>query len=69
MKCLDKASSTVVGGMEAFFYWWGSFVAKRPGQVILASLLLSALSAIGLLNFKMEHKANMLWIPLTLPII
>jgi hypothetical protein len=49
--------------METFFNWWGCFVAERPGQVILASLALSALSAIGLLNFKMEHKANMLWIP------
>ena len=34
------------------FFRWGSFVARRPGQVILASLALSALSAIGLLNFK-----------------
>jgi len=63
MKCLGKASSVVVGTMETFFNWWGSFVAERPAQVILASLALSALSAIGLLNFKMEHKANMLWIP------
>ena len=47
-----KNISILLWNTKIFFFRWGSFVARRPGQVILASLALSALSAIGLLNFK-----------------
>jgi len=42
---------------------WGHFVSVHPYLVISLSLLITAISSLGFLSFKMEHKANQLWIP------
>merc|ERR1712226_303915 len=63
----DRASVLVIGTLERFFYWWGKLVTRRPYPVILVCLLLTALASLGFLNFRMEHHANLLWIPLASP--
>lgn len=62
---MDKASVLVIGSLERFFYWWGKFVTKHPYPVILSCLLFTAVSSLGFLRFRMEHKASLLWIPPT----
>jgi len=65
MAILNKASRLVITSLERFFEWWGKYVSKHPYLVILICAFLTALSGLGFLNFRMEHKANMLWIPET----
>jgi len=67
MGVMDRASLLVIGSLERFFYWWGKFVTRHPYPVILTCLLLTAISSLGFLNFRMEHHANLLWIPLASP--
>jgi len=64
---MDTASQLVIGSLERFFLWWGKLVTRRPYPVILACLLLTAIASLGFLNFRMEHHANLLWIPLASP--
>lgn len=49
--------------LENFFYWWGCKVARNPYKVVLASLLMVGLCALGLLNFKSEADAWKLYLP------
>jgi len=67
MAPMDSASRLVIGSLERLFLWWGKLVTRRPYPVILASLLLTAIASLGFLNFRMEHHANLLWIPLASP--
>lgn len=62
MAFLQKASNLVTDSMEQLFYRWGRFVAHHPYPVIATTILITALSSIGFLNFRMEHQANLLWI-------
>jgi len=64
---MDTASRLVIGSLERLFLWWGKLVTRRPYPVILACLLITALASLGFLNFRMEHHANLLWIPLASP--
>ena len=41
----------------------GKFVALHPYQVILSCLIATACCSLGLLKFREETKANLLWIP------
>ena len=50
-KRMQTISRKVNGFYETFFYWWGCTVATNPYKVILATLLLTGLCSIGLLNF------------------
>jgi len=63
MKVLQKASSFIIGGLERIFYRWGRFVSLHPYPVIIVSILFTVLSGLGFLNFRQEHRANLLWIP------
>jgi len=62
MAFLQQASNLVTHSMEQIFYRWGRFVAHHPLPVIASCLVVTALSSIGFLNFRMEHQANLLWI-------
>jgi len=64
---LKKASHIVIDSLERFFLWWGKFVAIHPYPVICTCLIITALSSIGFLKFRMEHHANLLWIPADSP--
>ena len=48
---------------ERFFYWWGCAVASNPYKVILATLLLTGLCSLGLLNFTSEADGWKIWLP------
>ena len=49
--------------MEAFFYFYGKSIASRPYSFISFSILLTCLSALGLLNFHQESAGVRLWMP------
>merc|ERR1711892_1406909 len=49
--------------LETFFYWYGCKVAKYPLIFISITLMIPALSCIGLLKFKTENNPYKLWIP------
>jgi len=59
---LQKASNLVTHNLEKAFFWWGQFVSRRPYPVICSCLVITAISSLGFLNFRMEHEANRLWI-------
>jgi len=63
MPVINKTNSCIIGGLENFFSWWGRFVSLHPYPVILTSMLITVISSIGFLHFRMEHRANYLWIP------
>eukprot|EP00090_Calanus_glacialis_P027719 TRINITY_DN4393_c0_g1_i1.p1 TRINITY_DN4393_c0_g1~~TRINITY_DN4393_c0_g1_i1.p1 ORF type:complete len:1001 (-),score=160.99 TRINITY_DN4393_c0_g1_i1:89-3091(-) len=63
MVVLKKASHIVIDSLERFFLWWGKFVAIHPYPVICTCIIITALSSLGFLRFRMEHHANLLWIP------
>eukprot|EP00088_Acartia_fossae_P041082 TRINITY_DN4294_c0_g1_i7.p1 TRINITY_DN4294_c0_g1~~TRINITY_DN4294_c0_g1_i7.p1 ORF type:complete len:1080 (-),score=273.26 TRINITY_DN4294_c0_g1_i7:86-3325(-) len=63
MVSLKSASGFLIGLLEKVFYRWGVFTSKHPYPVILVSLLVTALCAIGFVNFRQEHQADKLWIP------
>jgi len=67
MAPMDTASRLIIGSLERLFLWWGKLVTRRPYPVILVCLLLTAIASLGFLNFRMEHHANLLWIPLASP--
>jgi len=49
--------------LERFFNWYGCKVGKYPLTFICITLLIPALSSIGLLKFKTENNPYKLWIP------
>jgi len=59
---LQKASNLVTHNLEKGFFWWGHFVSRHPYPVICTCLVITAISSVGFLNFRMEHEANLLWI-------
>jgi len=61
----EKKWSGVFSGaaLETFFEWYGRLVAKYPLTFIVITLLIPALSTIGLLKFKTENNPYKLWIP------
>jgi Niemann-Pick C1 protein len=62
MAFLQKASNLVTKSMEDAFFRWGKFVARHPYPVICTSLLITALTSVGFIKFRMEHQATLLWI-------
>ena len=62
MAILKRTSSFVVDKLEQLFYKWGCFVSKHPKSVIFGCLLITALSALGLFNLRVEARAEKLWI-------
>eukprot|EP00092_Neocalanus_flemingeri_P006120 GFUD01006591.1.p1 GENE.GFUD01006591.1~~GFUD01006591.1.p1 ORF type:complete len:999 (+),score=194.12 GFUD01006591.1:266-3262(+) len=63
MVLLKKASHIVIESLERFFLWWGKFVATHPYPVICTCIIITAVSSLGFMKFRMEHHANLLWIP------
>ena len=59
-KGLNLFSSEI---LETFFNWYGCKVGKYPLTFIFITLLIPALSYIGLLKFKTENNPYKLWIP------
>jgi hypothetical protein len=49
--------------LEIFFFRYGRAVASRPVVCIVACLVLAAAAATGLLRYRVENKANKLFIP------
>ena len=43
---------------ERFFYWWGRTVASNPWKFIAATLVMTGLGSLGLLDFKAETTAG-----------
>jgi len=64
MTFITKTNSVIIGGLESFFYRWGKLVSRHPYPVILTSAVVTVLCSLGFLVFRMEHQANLLWIPL-----
>jgi len=64
MTFITKTNSVIIGGLESFFYKWGKLVSHHPYPVILISTIVTVLCSLGFLVFRMEHQANLLWIPL-----
>ena len=48
---------------DTFFYSWGHAVASHPCKFILATLVVTALSLLGLLNFSSEADGWKIWLP------
>ena len=46
-----------------FFFSWGHAVASHPCKFIAATLALTALSLLGLLNFSSEADGWKIWLP------
>jgi len=63
MSTLKQTSSFFIGKLENAFLRWGKFVSRYPYLVILLSIIVTAICALGFLNFRIESKANLLWIP------
>merc|ERR1711892_996369 len=63
MAILKKASGFIISKLELLFFKWGRFVSLHPYPVILSSVVITALCSLGFINFRSEHKANLLWIP------
>ena len=53
----------VVQSLQRFFYWWGCTVAQNPLKVILATLLITGLSLLGMLNFSSEADGWKMYLP------
>jgi len=62
MSVLKSASKLIIGNLEKFFLWWGKVVTLHPYPVISSSILITAIASLGLLRFRQEHRASMLWI-------
>jgi predicted RND superfamily exporter protein len=62
---LRKLSSTIIGGIESFFYRLGFTIGCHPWRFILGCLGLVALSSLGVLRFHQEKDPMKLWIPRT----
>ena len=64
VKSRIKVVSGMVSGLaETFFYSWGHAVASHPCKFILATLAVTALSLLGLLNFSSEADGWKIWLP------
>lgn len=61
--CLGRVSEAVTGSLERFFYRHGKNVASHPLRYIGGCFAVTALSCVGFLNFRMEHRPEKLWIP------
>ena len=48
---------------ERFFYWWGCTVASNPWKFIAATLVITGLGSLGLLDFKAETNGWKMWLP------
>ena len=57
------AKGRVALRLEEFFYWWGCTVATHPLKVILATLVVTGLSSVGLLNFNSEMDGVKMMLP------
>ena len=53
----------VVQSLQRFFQWWGNKVALNPIKVILATLLITGLSVLGMLNFSSEADGWKVYLP------
>ena len=58
-----KGGGVIQKAIEAFFYNYGSMVAKHPWKTIGACVLLTVLLGLGLLKFTQENTGIKLWIP------
>lgn len=63
LTCIQRISYAVVNTLESLFYRYGYSVASHPGRYIVVILLLTGLSCLGFLNFKIEGRSEKLWIP------
>ena len=45
---ISKTGGRVNRCLERLFYWWGCIVASNPWKVILATLVITGLGALGL---------------------
>jgi len=63
MNLITRLSRSIIGSLELVFMRWGKFVCTYPYLVICTSAIITAICSLGLITFKMEHKANLLWIP------
>ena len=59
---LKTLNTVVIGRLESFFYRWGEFVATHPKRVIGATLAITGLCCLGLLNFDTESDGWRLWL-------
>ena len=55
--------TAIIGGIERGFQSYGETVARKPWYFILACVLLTALSGLGLFRFRAENEGIKLWIP------
>ncbi len=62
-KMIKTASTACINLFERFFNWWGQTVAKHPWKVIFATLIITGVSLIGLINFNSEADGWKLWLP------
>jgi len=63
MKLFFTPGNFIIQSLEKLFKRWGHFVSRNPYPIIVTCLVLTALGGIGWINFRLEHKANKLWIP------
>ena len=62
-KTADDAQHWKVASLfERLFYWWGCAVASHPWKVIAATLVITGLGSLGLLNFKAETNGWKMWL-------
>ena len=62
MDICERGSSQFVKLLEKGFYNWGCFVARRPWHIIAASLFLTVICSIGLINLRFLADFSELWV-------
>ena len=65
MRQLKSCQKKLIKFIEHLFYHWGKIVATYPWTVIIVTTLLTAFCCLGFLLFRIQYRADHLWIPST----
>jgi len=60
---LVRLKTSIVGGLESMFTWYGELVARNPWRTIAVCVAVTGLCGLGLLRFRAENEGIKLWIP------
>ena len=63
MARVNRGSQLIIGAFGKMFYELGRLVCKFPRLTIAVSCSVPLLCSLGLVNFRIEHRAAELWLP------
>lgn len=67
LSCTEQLGNRVDAAIVGFFRVFGNCVGKQPKVTIFACITLTALCAIGFVNFTLESRVYKLWVPQDTP--